>query len=417
MEYNYLLDACIILVATKIFSILSTKIQLPQVVGALVAGLLLGPAVFGILGHSEFLEQSAEIGVIIIMFSAGLETSLKDLKSAGKSSFVIALAGVTVPLLSGVALMQFFGDGDLLSGFFIGTILTATSVSITVATLKEMGKLSTKVGNTILAAALFDDILGLICLTVVTSLGDSSVNIAFVLFKIVLFFVFCVIVGIIFNKLFVLYDKRAHDANLHRYPIIALALCLMLAWSAEAIFGVADIIGAFAAGLIISTTSKRTYIETKINPLSYLFFSPIFFANIGLGVFIPSIDATLIIFTLVLIVVAVLSKLLSCYLAAKTQKFNARQAIQIGLGMVCRGEVALIVATKGQNLGLIDSSIFTPIVIMVIFCSIATPAFLKLAFKNDDKYEGLVMSGLVDNIEMKENLDVVTNQLIDNEKK
>ncbi len=413
MEYTYLIDVCIILVATKFFSILSTKFQLPQVVGALIAGLLLGPAVFGVMTSIEFLEQSAEIGVIIIMFSAGLETSLKDLKSAGKSSFIIALAGVLFPLFSGVALMHVLGDGNLLAGFFVGTILTATSVSITVATLKEMGKLSTKVGNTILAAALFDDILGLICLTIVTSLSDSSVNIALVLLKIVLFFIFATVIGIIFKKLFDWYDRRVNDINLHRFPVIALALCFFLSWSAEAIFGVADIIGAFAAGLIIAATPKRTYIETKVNPLSYLFFSPIFFANIGLGIYIPEINSTLIVFTIALILIAIVSKLLSCFLAARLQKFDNRQALQIGLGMVCRGEVALIVANKGEGLGLIDHTIFTPIVIMVIFTSIVTPILLKLAFKNDHAHADSMCSDLVDNIEMKTNLDVVTNQLIE----
>ena len=197
MNYGYLADLALILLATKALSMLTGKLQMPQVVGALVAGLVMGPAVLNIIQPSDFLSQVAELGVIVIMFSAGMGTDLNELKQTGKAGLVIAMAGVLVPLAMGTGLMFFFNTGELampgnkfLQDLFLGVVLTATSVSITVETLKELGKLSTKVGNAILAAALIDDVLGLVCLTVVTSMAGADVNIVLVLVKIALFFLF-----------------------------------------------------------------------------------------------------------------------------------------------------------------------------------------------------------------------------------
>ena len=210
MDYSYLLSLALILLSTKVLGLFTKKLKLPQVVGALLAGLLLGPAFLGVLKETEFITNISELGVIILMFAAGLETDIKELKKTGKASFVIALIGVIVPLLGGLGVAYIFNaDGDpalsssaLLQNIFIGIILTATSVSITVETLKELGKLSTKAGNAILGAALIDDILGIIALTLVTSLADPSVNIAVVLLKIVAFFAFAIFVGFLFHYAF-----------------------------------------------------------------------------------------------------------------------------------------------------------------------------------------------------------------------
>ncbi len=347
------------------------------------------------------------------MFGAGLETSIGDLKESGKKALLVASLGVIIPLGAGVLLMTTLGASDnILQSFFLGVVLTATSVSITVATLKELGKLSTKVGNTILAAALIDDILGLVCLTVITSYGGEGTNLPLVFIKIVLFFVFAIGVGFVCNRLFIWYDKRVQARNLHRFPVAAFALCLFMAFVAEHFFGVADIIGAFAAGLIVATTPKRIYIETKIQPLSYLLLTPIFFANIGLSVSLPSMSGDIVIFTLVLIFAGVASKLIGCGGMARLSGFNNKQSLQIGLGMVCRGEVALIVANKGLAQGLLPEEYFGPIVLMVVFCAVVTPALLKLAFKGETSYEGLQESDLVGNFELTEQIDIVTEQLL-----
>ena len=426
MEYGYLFDIALILISTKILGLVTRKFQMPQVVGALVAGLLLGPAVLGILQPTDFLSSIAEMGVIVIMFSAGMDTNLQDLKKTGKPGLIVALCGVLIPLALGAVLMIFFNRGEfsypgskLLQNLFMGTILTATSVSITVETLKEIGKLSTRVGNTILAAALIDDILGLICLTIVTSMAGADVNIGIVLLKIVLFFVFAGVVAFLFLKFFNWYDHRvAHDQNLRRFPILAFVLCLVMAFMAEEIFGVADIIGAFAAGLIIANTSKGSYIASKFSPLSYLLLSPIFFANIGLKVELPHMDAYVLFFTVLLVVVAIGSKLIGCGLGARFCGFGKiRQCVQIGCGMACRGEVALIVANKGMALGMLNPIFFGPIIIMVVCCAVLTPIMLKFAFKGDSAYEGLQQSDLVDTIQRRDQLDVVSQQLLEAEEK
>ena len=255
MEYGYLLSLALILLSTKIFGLVTKRVKLPQVVGALMAGLILGPACLGVLKETEFITQVSEIGVIVLMFCAGLETDIKELKKTGASSFIIALLGVIVPLLGGWGIASIFNkdsvDGlasPMLQNIFIGIILTATSVSITVETLKEMGRLSSKSGNAILGAAVIDDILGIIALTVITSSADKSVNIGMVLLKILLFFIFAIVVAIAFNFVFNKWSGRSKK-DLRRYVIIGFVFCLLMSFSAEHFFGVADITGAFVAGL------------------------------------------------------------------------------------------------------------------------------------------------------------------------
>ena len=386
-SYRFLLDLALILLTTKIFGLITRRLQLPQVVGALLAGLVFGPGVLGILQPSDFLSSLSEIGVIVIMFSAGMTTDIRELKNAGKSGFLVALIGVLVPLGMGTALGFLFapgesGPGALLQHVFIGTILTATSVSITVEALKELGKLNTKVGNTILAAALIDDVLGLIVLTVVTSLAGENVNILIVLLKILLFFVFVAVVAFVGIKGFTWYENR-YKKNLHRFPLLAFVLCLGMAYIAERVFGVADIIGAFAAGVIIANTPRGAYIDSKFQPLSYLLLTPVFFASIGLKVSLPSMTWQIGVFALLLVVTAILSKLVGCGLGAKVCGFGGRQCVQVGCGMACRGEVALIVANKGAAIGLMPEEYFGPVIITVVVCSMFTPIALKLAFRKD----------------------------------
>lgn len=385
-DYKFLLDVALILLSTKVLGLITRKLQLPQVVGALLAGLIFGPAVLNIIQPTDFLSSLSEIGVIVIMFSAGMSTDIKELKRAGTSGFLVALIGVLVPLGMGTLLGFLFSPGEsdpsqVLQHVFIGTILTATSVSITVETLKEIGKLNTKVGNTILAAALIDDVLGLVVLTVVTSLAGDSVNVALVLLKILLFFVFVAVMAFAGIKLFTWYENR-FQKNLHRFPLLAFVLCLLMAFLAEVVFGVADIIGAFAAGVIVANTPRGAYIESKFQPLSYLLLTPIFFASIGLEVELPAMSWQIVLFAVLLVLVAILSKLVGCGLGAKAFGFTWRESVQVGLGMACRGEVALIVANRGASMGLMPESYFGPIIIMVVCCAVFTPIALKLAFRS-----------------------------------
>lgn len=388
-SYRYLLDLAIILLSTKILGLLTRKVQMPQVVGALLAGLVLGPVGFGILTETDFIHEVAEIGVIVLMFCAGMETDIKELKASGKASFVIALCGVIVPLAGGFAATWIFNRPGLiesnaqasafLQNIFIGVILTATSVSITVETLKELGKLKTRSGNAILGAAIIDDILGIIALTIVTSMADSSVSIWLVMLKIIGFFVFAGVIGLIFYKM---YKRWVDDAakELHRHTIIAFVFCLLMSFIAEDVFGVADITGAFIAGLIISNVRRSTYLQSKFDTMSYLLLSPVFFASIGLKVELPGMSAAIVGFAVVLSIVAVLTKIIGCGLGAKMCGYQNYQVKRIGVGMISRGEVALIVASKGSALGLIGSAFLGPVIIVVVVTTIVTPVLLKVVF-------------------------------------
>lgn len=393
MDYKFLLDIAIILASTKILGLFTKKVNMPQVVGALLAGVILGPACVGVLTETDMIQNMAELGVIVLMFCAGMETDIEELKRSGKASFVIALLGVIVPLVvgGGVAYL-FINNGYIdtsdvtssvfLQSVFIGVILTATSVSITVETLKELGKLKTKSGNAILGAAIIDDILGIIALTIVTSLADTSVNIAVVLFKIVLFFVFCGVVGVIVYYAFKKWCEIS-GKGMHRHAIIAFVICLVMAFCAEHFFGVADITGAFFAGLIISMTQKDQFIASKFDVLSYLLLSPIFFASIGLKVELPKMGPAIIAFAAVITIVALLTKIIGCGLGAKVCGYKNYQALRIGVGMISRGEVALIVASKGAAVGLMSNNIMGPIIIVVVITTIITPILLKPVFNKE----------------------------------
>ena len=396
LSYEFLLDLALILLFTKVLGLFTRKLRMPQVVGALIAGVVLGPSVLNLLHDITFLKKTAELGVVVLMFDAGLNTDIDEMKHAGKASFIVALIGVLVPLLGGFGIATLFhiGNPDLgtsafLQNVFIGVIITATSVSITVETLRELGKLSTHVGSTVLGAALIDDIIGIIALTIVSSTADASVNVVMTLLKILLFFVFVAGAGYIFYHLFQYFNKR-DNRDLRRYVIISFVFCLLLAFSAEHFFGVADITGAFFAGLIISHTERTKYLASRFSTLSYILLSPIFFASIGLNVdFSNGISTSILIFAGVLLLVAVLTKVIGCGLGARMCGYSGRESLQIGVGMMSRGEVALIISQKGAALGLLSTIYFGPIILLVICTSIITPIILKLVFcEPGDKKKG-----------------------------
>ena len=408
-SYSYLWDLAIILLSTKLFGLLTKKFNMPQVVGALLAGVILGPAVLGVMSETSFITQVAEIGVIVLMFCAGMETDVNELKRSGKASLIIAIAGVLVPIIGGFAVAYFFnkpgmiesdaGATVLLQNIFIGIILTATSVSITVETLKEIGKLKTASGNAILGAAIIDDILGIVALTIVTSMADPSVKIGVILLKIAGFAVFVAIAGFLFYKFYVLWFETS-GKGMHRHSIVVFVFCLLMSYSAEEFFGVADITGAFFAGLVISCTHKEKYVASKFDTLSYLLLSPVFFASIGLKVVLPEMNMTLVIFAVLLTVIAVLTKVVGCGVGSLLCKYSSRDSLRIGIGMVSRGEVALIVAGKGAAVGLLGTNFLGPVVIVVLITTIITPVLLKIVYKDKAGEEtATVESGLVGGFE------------------
>ena len=387
-SFNFLIDLALILISTKVLGLLTKRFQMPQVVGALLAGLIFGPALLNIIRETDFIAKTSEIGVIVLMFTAGLETDIKELKKTGKASFIIAMLGVLIPLAGGFGIAALFNTTPssdasaslFLQNLFIGVVLTATSVSITVETLKEIGKLSTRAGNAILGAAIIDDILGIIALTIITSFADKSVNVLFVLLKILGFFAFSGVIGILFNYIFGKIVNH-YNKDMRRFIIIAFFFCLLLSYCAEQFFGVADITGAYIAGLIISNSPKSNYIASRFDTLSYMFLSPIFFASIGLKVSLPHMTVAIVIFSVLLVLVATLTKILGCGLGAKLCRFTNHEAMQVGCGMISRGEVALIVADKGAALGLMSATFFGPVILTVIITTIVAPILLKLAFR------------------------------------
>lgn len=383
MSYYFLLDIALILLATKLLGLFTRQIAMPQVVGALLAGLVLGPAGFNVLHETDFLVQVSEVGVIILMFSAGLETDISELKKTGVASFLVAILGVIVPLVGGFVVASMFNTGTdtMLQNVFIGVILTATSVSITVETLKELGKLSTRSGNIILGAALIDDVLGIIALTVVMGMAQGDVDLLMVIVKIVAFFAMSGVIGYFFHKQFDKWMRNSH-IDRRRFSIIAFAFCLIYAFIAEEVFGVADITGAFVAGLMIAKTARCTYVTHRTDTLGYMFFTPVFFASIGLKAVIPAMSSEIIWFSILIVVVSILSKVIGCGLGAKICKLPNISALRIGVGMICRGEVALIIATKGVGAGLMKEEFFTPIILMVIITTIVTPILLKIVYKD-----------------------------------
>lgn len=381
-SYSFLLALALILVFTKIFGLVTAKVHLPQVVGALLAGILLGPSGAGILEESDFLLKTAEIGVIMLMFIAGIDTDIAELKRTGPAACLIAVLGVFVPIIGcGGVYYLFFGSGfdfqNMLKAAFVGVVFAATSVSITVETLNEMGKLKTRTGATLLSAAIIDDIIGIVVLSIISAMGDSSVKPAAVTLKILAFFVFTLLVGFVVYQLFK--KISVNHAKSRRVTVWALAFCFFMSYAAERFFGVADITGAYFAGVILcNVTNSRQYVAKKVTAASYLVFSPVFFAGIGLKTDLSGINKSILLFALCLAVMAVITKIIGCGLGAKICKMPNREALGVGVGMVARGEVALMVAQKGIDSGNIDPAVFPAIVLCVVIAALITPVLLKL---------------------------------------
>lgn len=382
--YEIFKDLAIIIIFAKFFGILARKLKAPQVVGEIIAGLIIGPSLLGLVTASDFLVQMAEIGVVLIMFSAGLETDLKELMKTGPKAFLIACAGVLIPLIGGTLLnMAFYGASavgtlEFYQSLFIGVIMTATSVSITVQALKELGYLKGTVGTTILAAAIIDDIIGIVVLTFVISFKDPEQSMSRVVISTILFFVFSIIIGYVTYKIFKFVDKKYPHTR--RIPIAGLALCLAMAYIAEKFFGIADITGAYVAGIILCSIHDSDYIAEKMDVNAYMVFGPIFFASIGLKTDITSFSTEILIFSIAFVVIAMITKVIGCGLMAKLCRFNNTDSLKIGVGMMTRGEVALIVAQKGLSVGLLAPVYFTSVILLIIASSILTPVFLKLLF-------------------------------------
>ena len=385
---RFLLDLTILLFIAKVFGLVAKRIGVPEVVGQIVAGLLLGPAILNIVTESDFLQQMAEIGVMMIMFEAGLDTNLDEMRKTGIKAAVIAFMGVIVPITLGMVLYMAFygfagpGSDQFLQGLFIGTIISATSVSITVAALKELGKLNDAVGTAITGAAIIDDVIGIVALTLVISLkgGSGSANLGVVILKVAVFFACAVGSGLLVNRF--MHWLAAHYPPTRRMPIASLCYCFLLGYIAETYFGIADITGAYLAGVVLCNLSDRDYIERRIDISAYMVFAPLFFTGIGLKTSFGSMNTKLVIFSILFVLVALGAKVIGCGGSALFLGFKKKDALKIGIGMMSRGEVALITAQKGLAAGLLSADFFSAIILLIIVSSIVTPIFLKRVYSD-----------------------------------
>ena len=383
--YSVFRDLAIIILSAKFFALFARKCKAPQVVGEIIAGLIIGPCLLNLVQTIDAISIFAEIGVVLLMFSTGLGTNLKELMRAGPIATLIACVGVFVPLVGGTLLYSAFygfaavGSPEFYRALFIGTIMTATSVSITVATLQELGHLKSFLGTTIVSAAVIDDVIGIIVLTCV--LGASSgegTGIGGVLIQTVLFFLVAIGVGVVIHFVMKWLDKR--NPHTQRITIVSMAFCFAMAYIAEQYFGIADITGAYIAGIVLCAMDDAPYVERRVDISNYVIFAPVFFASIGLKTDISGLTPEILLFCICFVIVALLTKIIGCGLAAKICRFNWGDSLKVGVGMMTRGEVALIVAQKGLDVGVVDPVYFTAVILLIVVSSVATPLVLKALF-------------------------------------
>ncbi|TCS94725.1 cation:proton antiporter [Hazenella coriacea] len=381
-NFSFLYELVIILFFVKLAGHLSKKLGQPAVMGELLVGVILGPMVLGWLHQTDFIKELAEIGVILLMFIAGLETDINEFKKTAYGSSLVALSGVLFPFLGGLGIGLLFSY-NLSTSLFIGTLLVATSVSISVQTLRELGKLQSKEGVTILGAAVLDDVLGIIILSLVVGFaaggagGGSVLSIVILLAKILAFFILVFVLG-----KYVIPRVFKWASNLITTEVIltfGLITALGFAYMSE-MFGLAGIVGAYFAGLMLSLTKYKHEVFEKVETISFSFFVPVFFVSIGLAANFGKVDSTMLFHIAILTIVAVATKLLGGALGARLGGFDKRSSMGIGAGMIARGEVGLIVAKIGQDKGLINDELFAATIVIVLVTTLVTPPLLKAFF-------------------------------------
>lgn len=384
-KYELFKDLAIILISAKLCGLLAARLKAPQVVGEIIAGLLIGPSVLGLVQQTDLISGMAEIGVVLLMFFAGLQTSLKDLMRTGWKALLIACAGVFVPLAGGYLLYcSYYGfapasSAGFYSAVFTGVIMTATSVSITVASLQELGYLKSETGTTIMSAAIIDDVIGIIVLTFVIGMKDPDSRPASVVVSTILFFAAALVFGILIYKLFKFLDRLYPHTR--RIPILGMVLAFAMAYIAEKYFGIADITGAYVAGIVLCSIDDSEYIARKVDISSYMVFAPLFFASIGLKTSVEDMTPSLLLFCILFVIVALVTKIIGCGFMSKLLGFTVNDSLKIGVGMMTRGEVALIVAQKGLDVGMIQAKYFSAVILLILVSSVITPILLKILYE------------------------------------
>ena len=396
MNYRFLLDLALILLSTKAVGVVFKKIGLSQVLGSLLVGVVFG--VTKLIQPSDELTTFSEIGVILIMATAGMGTNFGELKKNAVPSIIITALGVIVPFVFGFAVAFIIPDISMKMRMFFGVILMATSVGITVAALKEIGVLHGKVGSSVVTAAVIDDIIGVVVLAFFTAeasettaagmlfklfKANSDISFLIVLLNVIFFFIAAIGFGLLIHKVFEYMSKRWPHTR--RLSIFSLGICFLYAWAAERLFGIADITGAFIAGMMIARTPQTEYVERRADMVAYMIFSPLFFVNIGVSLpydtIVKSFSWIIVLFSFAFILAGLLSKFLGAGLGAKLCKYSWSDSAKVGISMMVRGEVCLIIANEGVASGIMSQEYYPAIVLLIVISSILTPLLLKFLFK------------------------------------
>ena len=386
---RFLLLLALIITAAKAGGWVSLRLGQPAVLGEILAGVLLGPSLLNVLGWPFFqaeglatvVGQLANLGVILLMFIAGLETDLAQMRRVGRGAAIAGTAGVFVPLALGLATALPFGY-PLRQALFVGVVLTATSVSITVQTLIELGQLETKEGTTLLAAAVIDDVIAIIVLSVFVALsgagGGGLGGVALLGVRMAAFFALAIGIGAVLARRGL---PRAARLPVSEGLLAAVAVgTLVLSWAAEAFGRVASITGAYLAGVLVAWAGFREEIEHRMRAFTYAILVPVFFVGIGLQTNARLLAPADVPFAVLIIAAAVIGKVVGCGLGARAGGFSGRESLRIGVGMVSRGEVGLIIAGIGIQSGLLTDRGFAVMVIMVLATTLLTPVMLRAVF-------------------------------------
>lgn len=389
----------LVVATAKLAGAAATRIGQPAVFGELLVGLLLGPTVLNVLAWPMFappaletvggsppaplglLTDLADVGVILLMLVAGLETDLDQMRKVGTAAFWSAAGGVVLPMIGGILTAAAFGMPVFWTGIFVGTILTATSVSISAQVLMELGVLRSKEGSTILGAAVIDDVMGIIVLSVVVAFaqaggGTSPAQMFLIAGRMVLFFGAAILFGRFFERILAWGDALEVSQGLLATVAV---LAFFYAWAAEYVGQVAAITGSYLAGVLLTRTSFKKRIDEGVHPLTYSILVPVFFISIGLRANARELGPHAL-FTLVLVLVAIVGKVVGSGSLARMCGFSNREALRVGVGMISRGEVGLIVAGYGLSHGVIAGDVFSASVLMVLATTMITPPLLRLAY-------------------------------------
>ena len=390
--FQLVLSLVIIITGAKAGGWLANRLRQPAVLGELLVGLLLGPSLLNMLGWAsltnhdnpsllaETVFEMAELGVICLMFLAGLEIDVTEMSRAGRVATLAGVSGVAVPLVLGTLTALPFGYPGP-SAFFVGMILAATSVSISAQTLLEIGRLRTREGLILLGAAVIDDVLVILLLSLFTALSSGTANagsVLMVLLKMAVYLVVATAVG------FLVLPRLA--VWVHGQPIsqglaaLVLVVALIFALSAQVVGGLAAITGAFIAGVGLGRSRLRAEIEHSMRTITYAFLVPVFFVSIGLKTDTRLLAGSGIVFAIVLTLVAILSKVIGCGLGARLGQATPRESLRVGVGMISRGEVGLIVASVGVQAGLVKPDLFAVVTLIVLVTTLVTPPLLRLSF-------------------------------------